>query len=666
MVVMAMITLACSQEETTSPQAQINSAEPLATLGFAAEEELFGQVFWDGVPTSAGVTLDPVGNLTQSRLLMTGPGAFDNSMSAQAGRTDWLGRTLKNHWGWSDPAASDGGCQTPSVHQDSSVKLYRTGNRALSQTTQEVHPLVFSLEAHCVRPGTYRLQVDLEDMTLDNIPWFKPGSAPLTIAPKQIGLEPDSSVIDPDGANVQQVDLVVNVEFLTSPSPNTETAVLEVALASDFADPSPFAAQNPANGQSNSVFRFATDRSTSTWTNPLVASNANLGRSLSRLFWDYSPNGDLNNVSGFYDGFLILRQRRFKGILECRVIGHEFKRPDERVANVADATVKIGIGVACPTGPDLMPMPKALSPTSVDSGGTVTIDLRLHDVGNSAIPASFNTRVFLAPTTGCSGTAIDLATFVEAAGISGGSYRDASHSFSVNAPAGTYFVCAELNGLLSDADSTNDTVQFSDQLSVTGGAVMSMVLFSGNNQTGTVDSALAEPLKVQLIQGTAPVANHIVTFTTTAGSIAAPNSMTDANGIATSGAWTLGSTPGTDTATATALGSGIIGNPVSFTATAIAPPSQCQLNPAVGDLSPVGSSVKFSGSPDCAGTYMEVSPAGSFGFNSTCTQTTKTNTFNFARFFVYSCGSPDEGDLYIYSDATKTTILQDVSLVSFP
>jgi Bacterial Ig-like domain (group 1)/Leishmanolysin len=52
------------------------------------------------------------------------------------------------------------------------------------------------------------------------------------------------------------------------------------------------------------------------------------------------------------------------------------------------------------------------------------------------------------------------------------------------------------------------------------------------------------------------------------GSISGASSTTDASGVARVGSWTLGVTPGTNTLRATVQGSGIQGNPVTFTATA--------------------------------------------------------------------------------------------------
>src|SRR5206468_306986 len=65
-----------------------------------------------------------------------------------------------------------------------------------------------------------------------------------------------------------------------------------------------------------------------------------------------------------------------------------------------------------------------------------------------------------------------------------------------------------------------------------------------------------------------PVSGVAVTFAaSTGGSVTGPNQTTGTDGIATVGSWTLAPTAGANTLTATAAGSGISGNPVTFTAT---------------------------------------------------------------------------------------------------
>src|SRR5207244_302300 len=64
------------------------------------------------------------------------------------------------------------------------------------------------------------------------------------------------------------------------------------------------------------------------------------------------------------------------------------------------------------------------------------------------------------------------------------------------------------------------------------------------------------------------VSGVAVTFTASSGgSVTGANQTTGTEGIATVGSWTLAATAGANTLTATAAGSGISGNPVTFTAT---------------------------------------------------------------------------------------------------
>ncbi len=104
----------------------------------------------------------------------------------------------------------------------------------------------------------------------------------------------------------------------------------------------------------------------------------------------------------------------------------------------------------------------------------------------------------------------------------------------------------------------------------TAGAPASIAVNAGNNQTGTAATGLpiSPSVSVKDSYGN-PVPGVAVTFAVTGGggSVTGPNQTTGTTGIATVGTWILGSTPGTNTLTATAAGAGIAGNPVIFTAT---------------------------------------------------------------------------------------------------
>ncbi|MCD4792500.1 MAG: Ig-like domain-containing protein [Bacteroidales bacterium] len=98
-------------------------------------------------------------------------------------------------------------------------------------------------------------------------------------------------------------------------------------------------------------------------------------------------------------------------------------------------------------------------------------------------------------------------------------------------------------------------------------------LFSGDDQTGEIETALANPIVVIVKdQSGNAVAGTTVNFAVSEGSVSTETSTTDADGKANV-TWTLGSTIGTQTLTVTAFKSdGIIhltGSPVSINATAL-------------------------------------------------------------------------------------------------
>ncbi len=96
---------------------------------------------------------------------------------------------------------------------------------------------------------------------------------------------------------------------------------------------------------------------------------------------------------------------------------------------------------------------------------------------------------------------------------------------------------------------------------------------AGDGQSGTVGQVLPSAPSVKVTDASSRgVAGVTVTFTITGGggSIAGATATSDANGVATAGSWTLGTTPGPNSLAATAAGTGIAGNPATFTATAVA------------------------------------------------------------------------------------------------
>ena len=98
-----------------------------------------------------------------------------------------------------------------------------------------------------------------------------------------------------------------------------------------------------------------------------------------------------------------------------------------------------------------------------------------------------------------------------------------------------------------------------------------LAINSGNSQTTTVGLAVAVAPSVKVTDKNGnPVSGLAVTFAVASGggSATSVNATTNASGIATVGSWTLGTTKGANTLTASAAG--LIGSPVTFAATGIA------------------------------------------------------------------------------------------------
>jgi hypothetical protein len=97
--------------------------------------------------------------------------------------------------------------------------------------------------------------------------------------------------------------------------------------------------------------------------------------------------------------------------------------------------------------------------------------------------------------------------------------------------------------------------------------------FVGNNQVGLVGYPVNVRPAVRVTDGSSnPVPGTSVTFAvaTGGGSLTLGATVTNSNGVAQVGSWTLGAAPATNTMTATVTGSGIAGNPVTFADTGVA------------------------------------------------------------------------------------------------
>jgi adhesin/invasin len=131
-----------------------------------------------------------------------------------------------------------------------------------------------------------------------------------------------------------------------------------------------------------------------------------------------------------------------------------------------------------------------------------------------------------------------------------------------------------------------------------GPAPASITAASATAQTGETGMPVADPPAVLVWDAQQrPVAGAVVVFAITSGggTIAGASQTTDAGGKATLSEWTLGAVPGVNTLTATVAGSGVVDNPVTFTATGTATaPASIAANSPTSQSAMVGTPVAAS------------------------------------------------------------------------
>lgn len=113
----------------------------------------------------------------------------------------------------------------------------------------------------------------------------------------------------------------------------------------------------------------------------------------------------------------------------------------------------------------------------------------------------------------------------------------------------------------------------SDPIAIGIGDPASIAVAAGNNQSAQVGTAVPVPPAVIVRDaGGTPVPGVAVTFSvaTGGGSVTGASQTTGVDGTATVGSWTLGQTLGTQTLRAQVPNAGVSGNPVTFSATAVA------------------------------------------------------------------------------------------------
>ncbi len=189
--------------------------------------------------------------------------------------------------------------------------------------------------------------------------------------------------------------------------------------------------------------------------------------------------------------------------------------------------------------------------------------------------ATVNTTVATAPAARVAdqfGNPIIGATVTFAVTQGGGSLAGAT---PVTNASGIATVTSWTLGTTAGANALSATTAGagSTSFSATGtaGAATSIAVSTGNGQSATVATTVAiSPRVIVRDAFSNPVNNVPVTFAVTlgGGAVSGGSQTTDASGLAQPASWTLGTTAGTNTLTATSAG--LTGSPLAFTATGTA------------------------------------------------------------------------------------------------
>ena len=212
------------------------------------------------------------------------------------------------------------------------------------------------------------------------------------------------------------------------------------------------------------------------------------------------------------------------------------------------------------------------STVSGGGGGATTITL---SAGNNQ-SATVNTAVAIRPSvkvTNGGGNPVAGVTVTFAVTVGGGNITGASQTTDANgiATVGSWTLGTKSGNnklTATSAGLTGSPVTIA--ATGTAGTAIAIAVSAGNNQTAPHGTAVPTrpAAKVTDTFGNG-VPNITVTFAVASGggSVTSAVRTTGSGGVATVGSWTLGPVPGTNTLTATATGSGIANNPVTFTAT---------------------------------------------------------------------------------------------------
>jgi uncharacterized repeat protein (TIGR01451 family) len=185
--------------------------------------------------------------------------------------------------------------------------------------------------------------------------------------------------------------------------------------------------------------------------------------------------------------------------------------------------------------------------TQVNTAFSSTLQITLTDAFNNPVPGTV--VMFSNPASGASAALSQSSVMTDSNG-------SAAITATANTIAGSYVVTANVGALSAQFSLTNSP-----------GPAASIAALNGPAFTGTAGLALTTPPAVVVSDALGnPIAGVAVTFTTgdNSGSITDENPLTDSEGTAAAGSWTLAADPGTNTLQASAAG--LTGSPVQFSA----------------------------------------------------------------------------------------------------
>lgn len=316
----------CQEPATSNPSILSADASPDVPGG---EEELFGEIFENGAPTTATnhyVILAPAGAATLGRLHLHQ--SSDDEM--------WANPAAVHMFGWFDPAGGGGcGSLTTYVQNDSSKREAEIHSPGPGQQPA-------GKERHCIRPGTY----DFSGNTAFRLDY-------LQLATTQLGA---SVAVNNGTAGVTEYlenptyeerfsafdwfDLVLNRDL--TPGTWQDTLVLDIDNSLGNPTTSVFTNDDHPSGTENDWFRFSVARSSSTWN------LRSQGRFLARVYFDFDRSK--SHSTNYFDprgSGHVMRHHRFASHVDqsrTAVVALEIMRPDEEpddTVNVATRSVQI-------------------------------------------------------------------------------------------------------------------------------------------------------------------------------------------------------------------------------------------------------------------------------------------------------------------------------------